>query len=74
MENKVKFSTQVEGEILSHIKNLAKQEGRQLQAIVEEAFRDLLEKRNTSKARKHVMAQYNASHEKFGPLFEKLAK
>ena len=69
-----KFATQVRSEILSELRNLAQSEGRQLQALVDEALADLIEKRRQGKPRAHVMAAYQASHEKFGPLYKKLAE
>ena len=69
-----KFATQVNSEILSALRSLAKSEGRQLQALVDEALADLLEKRRQGRPRVHVMATYQASHEKFGPLYKKLAE
>jgi hypothetical protein len=69
-----KFATQVNSEILSAIRAIAETEGRQLQAIVDEAFADLIEKRRNAKARPHVMAVYLASHEKYGALYKKLAE
>ncbi len=69
-----KFATQVDPEILSEVRNLAQSEGRQLQALVEEALSDLIEKRRQGKPRAHVMAAYQGSHEKFGGLYKKLAE
>ena len=69
-----KFATQVNSEILAALRSLAKGEGRQLQALVDEALADLLEKRRQGRPRAHVMAAYQASHEKFGPLYKKLAE
>ena len=69
-----KFATQVNSEILAALRSLAKSEGRQLQALVDEALADLLEKRRLGRPRAHVMAAYHASHEKFGPLYKKLAE
>lgn len=69
-----KFATQVDSTILSAVRALAQSEGRQLQALVEEALSDLVEKRKNAKARPHVMAAYLASHEKYGPLYKKLAE
>ena len=69
-----KFATQVNSEILSAVRNLAQTEGRQLQALVDEALADLIEKRKQNRPRAHVMAAYQASHEKFGPLYKKLAE
>lgn len=69
-----KFATQVNSEMLAAVRSLSVAEGRQLQALVEEAFADLLEKRKKAKPRAHVMGAYLASHEKYGPLYKKLAE
>jgi hypothetical protein len=69
-----KFATQVDRELLAGLRDLAKAEGRQLQALVDEAFAALIEQRRQAKARPHVMAAYQASHARFAPLYEKLAK
>lgn len=69
-----KFATQVDSEMLTALRTLAAQEGRQLQVLVEEAFADLLEKRRNERPRAHVMAAYLASHEKYAPLYKKLAE
>ncbi len=69
-----KFATQVNAEILAALRSLAQSEGRQLQALVDEALADLLEKRKSGRPRAHVMSVYQASHEKFAPLYKKLAE
>ena len=69
-----KFATQVNPEILSAVRTLAAKEGRQLQALVDEAFADLIEKHTKAAPRAHVMGAYLASHEKYGPLYKKLAE
>jgi hypothetical protein len=69
-----KFATQVKSDLLSAVRTLAEKEGRQLQALVDEAFADLIEKHMNAKPRPHVMAAYLASHEKYGPLYKKLAE
>jgi hypothetical protein len=73
-QTREKFATQVNSEILSAVRSLSIAEGRQLQALVEEALADLLEKRKRAKPRAHVMGAYLASHEKYGPLYKKLAE
>jgi hypothetical protein len=40
---------------------------------VEEALADLLEKHKNAEPRAHVMGAYSTSHEKYGPLYKKLA-
>lgn len=69
-----KFATQVNAEILAAVRSLSVAEGRQLQVLVEEAFTDLLEKRKRSAPRAHVMGAYLGSHEKYSPLYKKLAE
>ncbi len=69
-----KFATQVNSEILSTVRTIAQKEGRQIQALVDEALADLIEKRKNARPRPHVMAAYLASHEKYGELYKKLAK
>jgi len=73
-QTREKFATQVNSEILKAVRSLSVAEGRQLQALVEEAFADLLEKRKKSTPRAHVIGAYLASHEKYGPLYKKLAQ
>jgi hypothetical protein len=48
---RAKFATQVNPEILSAVRSLAEKEGRQLQALVDEAFADLIEKRKKATPR-----------------------
>ncbi len=69
-----KFATQVNSKILRDVRALADEEGRQLQALVDEALADLIEKHKNAKPRAHVMGAYLASHEKYGPLYKKLAR
>ena len=69
-----KFATQVNSEILASVRIIAEQEGRQLQALVDEALADLIEKRKQAKPRSHVMAAYLSSHDKYAELYKKLAK
>ena len=73
-QTREKFATQVNSEILTAVRTLSAAEGRQLQALVEEALADLLEKRKKAAPRAHVMGLYFASHEKYGSLYKKLAE
>ncbi len=69
-----KFATQVNSEILSEVRLLAEKEGRQLQALVDEALADLVEKRKNSKPRPHVMGVYHATHERYSSVYKKLSE
>jgi hypothetical protein len=72
--SRIKFATQVDADILSAVRTLAHEEGRQLQALVDEALSDLVEKHRQARPRPHVMGAYHTSHEKFGSLYKKLAQ
>lgn len=74
VQSREKFATQVNAEILATVRQLAQTEGRQLQALIDEALTDLIEKRRQGKPRAHVMAAYQASHTPFGQLYQKLAE
>jgi len=69
-----KFATQVNAEVLAAVRDLAEKEGRQIQALVDEALADLVDKHRNGRPQPHVMAAYLASHEKYGPLYKKLAE
>jgi hypothetical protein len=71
---KEKFATQVTSEILAELRALAHSEGRQLQALVDEALADLIEKRRNARPRAHVMGAYASSHERYAELYRGLAK
>lgn len=74
VQTREKFATQVNSEILRTVRDLAQSEGRQLQALVDEALADLIEKRKQNRPRAHILTAYQTSHEKFAPLYKKLAE
>lgn len=49
-----KFATQVNSETLAEVRAIAQSEGRQIQALVDEALADLVEKRKNTRPRAHV--------------------
>ena len=69
-----KFATQVDPELIEAVRGLAREEGRQVQALIDEVLADLVEKRRLGKPRKHVMAAYKASIGAYGKLYKKLAE
>jgi hypothetical protein len=73
-QTREKFATQVNSEILAAVRTLAQSEGRQPEALVDEALADLIEKHKNAQPRPHVMGVYLASHEKYGSLYKKLAE
>ena len=72
-QTREKFTTQIESTLLADLRMLAKAEGCQIQALIEEAVKVLLEERRQGKARTHVLDAYQKSHARFGSLYEKLA-
>ncbi len=69
-----KFVTQIDADLLTAVRALARAEGRQIQALVDKALADLIEKRRQARPCPHIMAAYLGSHEKFGDLYKKLAE
>ena len=53
-----KFATRIDLVLLDSVRKLAKSEGRQIQAVVEDTSRDHLEAKNGAPGREHVMAAY----------------
>lgn len=72
--HKVKFATQVDPEILSTLREMASNEGRLLQSLIDEALREYIERKQGTTPRKHVMQAFQASVEQFGTLYQELAK
>jgi hypothetical protein len=73
-KSREKFATQINSDLLVAVRTLAEKEGRQIQALMDEALADLLEKRKHAAARPHVMAAYNASHKEYASVYKKLAE
>jgi hypothetical protein len=61
-------------ETLAALEQLAQADGTTLEALIDEAFSDLIEKRRSSRVRPAVMQAYFASHEEYAPLYKKLAQ
>ena len=74
MSERVKFASQVDAELLGKVRHLAVSEGRQLQALIEEALADLIEKRAQSRPQADAMAVYRSTVARFGSVYERLAK
>lgn len=74
MKQRQKFATQVDPDLIEAVRELARAEGRQMQALIDEALADLIEKRRMQRPRPQVMAAYRASLPRFGKLYKKLAE
>jgi hypothetical protein len=67
-------AVQLDTALCRALRTLAQAEGCEPRALVAEAVTRLLEERQARQARPEVMAAYQASHERFGALYEKLAR
>lgn len=74
MNAREKFATQVDSAILEDVRQIANESGRQIQSLMDEALRDLVEKHRRTQPRAHVLAAYRGSHERYASLYKKLAK
>lgn len=70
----VKFATVVDPDKIATVRAIAKDEGRQLRALVDEAFTDLIEKRKQARPRDHVMKAHARSLHQFDSVYKKLAE
>ena len=69
-----KFSSQAAPELLSKMREIARNDGRHFQAVLEDAMTGYIESRAQQKVRPEVMAHYRASLEKNRRLYELLAQ
>ena len=63
-----KFATQVNPEVLASVWEIARTEGRQLQALIDGALIDLVEKCKLRASSRHVTTAYQASHARLATL------
>ena len=68
------FSSQASPDVLAALRELAATQGRQFQAVLDDAMRDYLERQSKSRPRQHVMATFASSLEEFDSLYRDLAK
>jgi predicted transcriptional regulator len=71
---RVKFASQTDPKLLDELKAIAKAEGRQLQALMEEAFQDYIEKKRGGQMRPAVKAALERTMRERKWLYAQLAK
>ena len=69
-----KFSSRASPDVLAELRELALAQGRQFQAVLDDAMREYLERQNKTRHRQHVMASFASSLEEFESLYSDLAK
>ena len=71
---RVKFASQMEPDLYEGLKNVAQQDGRQIQAVLEDAVRAYIENRRGPAARRHVLDALEVSMIEHDALYRELAK
>ena len=69
-----KFSSQASPEVLAALRQIAESQGRQFQAVLDEAMRDYIDRQQKERPRRHVTATFASSREEFDSLYRELAK
>ena len=69
-----KFSSQAAPDVLAALREIAETQGRQFQAILDEALRDYIDRQQKSRPRQHVMTQFAESLTEYDALYRDLAK
>lgn len=69
-----KFSSQAAPDVLAAMREIAESQGRQFQAVLDEALRDYIDRQQKDRPRRHVMASFASSLEEFDTLYRDLAK
>ena len=69
-----KFSSQAAPDVLAALRQIADSQGRQFQAVLEQALREFVERKRDATPRAEVMAHFQASVEKNRRLGELLAR
>jgi hypothetical protein len=74
MVARVKFASQADPQVLEEVRAIAHEEGRQFQAVVEEALKDWVVKKRVGHPRPEVVAHLKATIERNRELYRKLAQ
>ena len=69
-----KFSSQADPDVLKAMQAVAEQEGRQLQAVIGDAMREYLARRQQQAPRRNVLEAFQKSLKERDDLYRKLAK
>ena len=69
-----KYSSQADPEILKALQAIAAREGRQLQAVIGDALREYLARRQQQAPRRNVLEAFQKSLKERDELYRKLAK
>ena len=68
------FSSQAAPEVLAALRHIAESQGREFQAVLDDALRDYIDRQQKEHPRRHVMSAFASSLEAFDSLYRDLAK
>ena len=69
-----KFATQADPKVLKEVRAIAANEGKQLQAVIDEALRDFIDKRRRGRPRPEILTAFGESLAEYDALYRELAK
>lgn len=69
-----KFSSQAAPDVLNALRTIAEIEGRQFQAVLDEALREYIERKEKGRPRAGVVEAFSQSLSEFDALYRELAK
>lgn len=69
-----KFSSQAAPDVLAALRQIAEHQGRQFQAVLDDALRDYIDRQQKERPRRHVMTAFASSLDEFDDLYRELAK
>ena len=69
-----KFSSQASPDVLMALREIAEVQGRQFQAVLDEALRDYIDRQQKTRPRRNVMESFASSLDEFDHLYRELAK
>ena len=69
-----KFSSQAAPDVLAALRQIAENQGRQFQSVLDEALRDYIDRQQQERPRRPAMAAFASSLEEFDSLYRELAK
>jgi hypothetical protein len=73
-QQRQKFASQAAPDVLEAVRSIADEEGRQLQAVIEQALREFVERKRGEQPRAAVLAHLEASVERHRDLYRRLAQ
>jgi metal-responsive CopG/Arc/MetJ family transcriptional regulator len=69
-----KFASQAPVDLLDEVREIAREDGRQLQAVIEDALRSYVQQRRGERPRTEVLAHLQASVAEHRELYRRLAE